>query len=117
MNVWSEIYDTTIQDVKYLFKLKKEMDETTAKDIINLFRLNKENKSTKDRITRDIRIHFEHGKEDYYKPVKAGKLGSNNYIEYETNNDRNKTLEEYLSKIKPYSKDIKNDLKNLIQGN
>ena len=38
---------------------------------------------------------------------------SNNYIEYESNNDRNKTLsvEEYLNKIRPYLKDITNDLK------
>ena len=34
------------------------MDETTTKDIKNLFRLNKENKSIKDKITRDIRIHL-----------------------------------------------------------
>ena len=34
---------------------------------------------------------------------------SNNYTEYESNGDRNKTLlvEEYLKKIRPYFKDIK----------
>ena len=39
---------------------------------------------------------------------------SNNYIEYEINVDRNKTLsvEEYLNKIRPYLKNIINDLKN-----
>ena len=39
---------------------------------------------------------------------------SNNYIEYESNGDRNKTLsvEEYLDEIRPYLKDIINNLKN-----
>ena len=38
---------------------------------------------------------------------------SNNYIEYESNSDRNKTLsvEEYLNNIRPYLKDIINNLK------
>ena len=39
---------------------------------------------------------------------------SNNYIEYGINVDRNKTLsvEEYLNKIRPYLKNIINDLKD-----
>ena len=38
---------------------------------------------------------------------------SNNCIEHESNNDRNKIVsaEEYVSKIRPYSKDIVNNLK------
>ena len=38
---------------------------------------------------------------------------SNNYIEYESNSDRNKkiSVEEYLNKIRPYLKDIINNLK------
>ena len=38
---------------------------------------------------------------------------SNNYTEYESNSDKNKTLsvEEYLNKVSPYSKDITNNLK------
>ena len=37
---------------------------------------------------------------------------SNNYIEYESNGDKNKALsvEEYLNKIRPYLKDIINNL-------
>ena len=40
-------------------------------------------------------------------------LWSRNYIEYESNGDINKTLstEEYLSKIRPYLKDVTNVLK------
>ena len=67
----------------------------------------------KDGIIRDIMNLFEQEKEDYYKPVRVVNFWSKNYIEYESNWDRNKTvsIEEYLSKIKPYLKDIINDLK------
>ena len=46
----------------------------------------------------------------------AGNFWSDNYIEYENNGDWNKTLsiEEYLNKIRPYFKDIINDLQKLI---
>ena len=51
--------------------------------------------------------------EDYYKPVRAGNFWSNNYIEHESNGDRNRMLsnEEYLIKIRPYLKDTINNLK------
>ena len=57
---------------------------------------------------------FQHEeKEVYYKLARGGNFWSNNYIEYESNGDRNKTLsiEEYLTKIRPYLKNIINDLK------
>ena len=65
------------------------------------------------RIIRDIRNLFEHEEEDYYKPVRVGNFWSNNYMEYESNSYRNKTLsvEEYLNKIRPYVQDVKDDLK------
>ena len=52
------------------------------------------------------------------KPVRLGNFWSRNYIEYESNGDRNKTLsiEEYLEKVWPYLKDIINDLKNSDAG-
>ena len=62
----------------------------------------------------DIKNIFEQEeKENYYKPVRVSNFWSNNYIEYENNGDRNKTLsvEEYLNKIRPYLKDIINSLK------
>ena len=51
--------------------------------------------------------------QSYYKPVRVSNFWSNNYIEHESNSDRNKTLsvEEYLNKIRPYLKDILNNLK------
>ena len=57
---------------------------------------------------------FEHEeKKNYCKPVGVSNVWSNNYIEYKSNSDINKTLsiEEYLNKIRPYLKDIVNNLK------
>ena len=52
-------------------------------------------------------------KKKYYQPVRVTNFWSNNYIEYKNNGDRTKTLsvEEYLNKIRPYLKDIINNLK------
>ena len=69
----------------------------------NLFRLKRENKAIKHGISRDIMNLFEHEKEEhYYKPVRVGSFLSNNFIEYKSNDDKNKTpsVEEYLNKIK-----------------
>ena len=69
---------------------------------------------TKDTILREIQNIFENEEEEnYYKPVRISHFWSNNYIEYENNSDRNKTLlvEVYLNKISPYFKDIKNNFK------
>ena len=45
--------------------------------------------------------------------VKVGIFRSNNYIEYESSGDRNKVLQvqEYFNEIKPYLKDIINNIK------
>ena len=90
----------------YLFILEKD---------IRKLRQEKEAKSIKDRVLRNIKNLFEHEKEEenYYKPVRVSNFWSNNYIEYKSNGDRNKTLsvEEYLNKIRPYLKDIINNLK------
>ena len=68
----------------------------------------------KDRIIRDIKDYFEQ-EEDYYKPVIVSNFCSNNYIEYENNSEGNKTLsiKETLDEIKPYLKDIINNLKKI----
>ena len=51
--------------------------------------------------------------ENYYKPVRVSNVFNNNYVEYESNNHREKTVspEEYLNKIRPYLTSIKNNLK------
>ena len=51
---------------------------------------------------------YESDKEDYYKPIRAGNIFSSNYIEYESNGDKDKTLfiDNYLDKIEPYLNDL-----------
>ena len=51
-------------------------------------------------------------KKNYYKPLRVN-FWSNIYIQYKSNSDKNRILsvEEYLDKIKPYLKDIINDLR------
>ena len=105
-----------IKDGRNIFTLKKEIDDTGIKDIRNRFRFKKKHKVIIDRTLRDIRNVFKHEVEEksYYKPVRVSNFWSNNYIEYESNGDRNKTLsvEEYLIKIRPYVKNIINNLEN-----
>ena len=81
------------------------MNDNTIKSIRNLFKLKKENEAIKSRISRDIRTLFEQ-EGDYYKPIR-----NNNYVEYESNGDRNNlSVEENLHEMKPYLKNIITDL-------
>ena len=99
--------ENIIKDIRILFTLKKELNYTAIKDIRNLFRLEKETKAIKHRILRDIKILFEHEEEEnYHKPVRVSKFWSCNYIEYESDSDKNKasSVKEYLNKIRPYLK-------------
>ena len=50
---------------------------------------------------------------DYYKPIKTKSAFNGNYIEYESNGDKDKSLseKEYLSMIRPYLSNIINDHK------
>ena len=67
------------------------------------------------KILRDIKILFEYEEkeENFCKPVRLSNFWSNNYIEYKSNGDRNRTLslEEYPNKTRPYLNDIINNLK------
>ena len=95
-------------------KTSRPEEENIIKDIRNLFRVETETKAIKDRLLGDINNLFEHkDEENHYKPVRVSNFCSNSYIEYESNGDRNKTLslEEYLNRIRPYLKDIINNLK------
>ena len=85
---------------------KTENADMTIKDV-NLFKIKKENEVIDDKIISYIKKCFEL-EEDCYKPVRVGNFYSNNYIEYESNGDRNKTLsiEEHLEEMKPFFKDI-----------
>ena len=61
---------------------------------------------------------FHDKEEDYFKLGRAGIFLSNNYIEYESSSDRNKTLsvEQRVNKIRPCLKDIKYGIKIMIRG-
>ena len=83
---------------KGLSVLKKHYDHDDAKykgirDVGNLF-----NQSTD---------------KDYYKPIKTNSAFNGNYIEYESNGDKDKNLsaKKYLNMIRPYLSDIINDHK------
>ena len=69
----------------------------------------------KDKIIRDVRTLSEQQQEDgYYKPKRVSSFWNNNYIEHESNGDKNSNLllDEYLNKIKPYLRDIIIDLQS-----
>ena len=110
-----------IKDVRNIFRLKRELNYASINDVRNLHRLEKETEVVKDKIfIRDIKNIFqrEEEKKNYYKPVRISNFWRNNYIEFESNDDRNKALsvEEYLNKIKRYLKDILDNLKSLTRG-
>ena len=69
---------------------------------INQREKNIDNKLIKDIIFRDIMTLFEQ-QEDYYQPKRVGNFWNNNYIEHESNGDKNRnlSLDNYLNKIKP----------------
>ena len=74
----------------YFLTLKKKTKKRSNEKII------------KDNIITDIRINFDQEKEeDYYEPKTVSNFWNNNYIEYETNGDKNRNLAlgEYLNKI------------------
>ena len=74
----------------YFLTLKKKTKKRSNEKII------------KDNIITDIRINFDQEKEeDYFEPKTVRNFWNNNYIEYETNGDKNRNLVlgEYLNKI------------------
>ena len=81
--------DNIIKNMKNLFRLRKEIDNSGTKNIRNLFILKNENEEIKDKISRHIRTFFEE-EDDYYKPINLGNFWNDNYIEYESNGDKNK---------------------------
>ena len=58
---------------------------------MNGVKLKNENEPIKGRIIRDIKTFFQE-EEDYEKLVRVGNFYRNNYIEYESNGDKKKTL-------------------------
>ena len=87
-----------LKNVRNFFRLRKETDDTAIKDIRIPFRLKPENEAIKNKVIRDIRNLFNHD-EDFYKIFRVGNFWSNNYIEYETKRDKNKTLSFMIKNI------------------
>ena len=104
-----------IKDIRNLFRLKKEQNDTAIKGVTNLFRLRQEVKGIKDIVLRNIKNLFEYEKEEenYCKPIRVNNFWSDNYIEYKGRANKNRILliEEYVKKIRPYLRDIVDDLK------
>ena len=85
--------ENIIKDIRNLFRLKWRLNYTAMKDVKNLFTLEKETKVIKWRILTHIKNLFEREEEEnYYNPVRVSNFWIKNYIEYESNGDRNKTL-------------------------
>ena len=53
---------------------------------------------SKDKIIRDIWMPFEQ-EEDYHEPKRLSNFWNNNYIEYESNDDKNKNWMNILTKL------------------
>ena len=94
------------------------MSKNTLLSIINAPEPIKQNKTIKDitkenpdadKILGDIRTLFESDNKDYYNSIKIYNAFDDNYVEYESNGDKYKTLlnKEYIDKIRPYFSDIK----------
>ena len=69
------------------FQTKNKTDNFTVNDIRNLFRVKKENKEIKNKLIRVIKNIFEQEKENYYKQVRVGNFLSTNYNKYRSNDD------------------------------
>ena len=99
-----------IKNIKNFFRLKSEQNYTGIKDLRNLFRLEEETKQLKIEYLEILRIFLSMKKKIIINPRGVSNFQRNNYIKYESSNNKNKKLsvEEYLNKIGPYLKDINN---------
>ena len=88
-------------------KQKKKNKKLKKKEDIN-------NTLIKDRIIGDIRTLFAQEEEDSYNPKRVSNFWNDNYIEYESNGDKNRnlSLDKYLNKIEPNLRNIITDLQN-----
>ena len=90
-------------------KKTKKKEDNIFKAVRYLFELKQESETIKYVITKDIKnVLKQEEREDYHKAVIVGGFHGNNYVEYESNDDRKKTfsIKEFLDKIKLYLKDI-----------
>ena len=115
--------ETKIRNIRnpFILKNKKEIIDRITRDFLRNRRSKRRKKEirrkteynktlVKDRLIRDIRTLFEQG-EDYCKIIN---FWNNNYIEYESNGDKNRnlSLKEYFNKNEPYLRNTIIDLQN-----
>ena len=102
-----------IKDIKNLFKLIKKPNYNAIKDIRNLLDQKNKLKQLKIENLEILKIFLNNFQFQLIFKFFGLNFQDNNYIENESNIDRNKTLlvEEYSSKIRPYLKNIINNLK------
>ena len=115
--------ETKIRNIRnpFILKNKKEIIDRITRDFLwnrrskrrkkEIRRKTEYNKTlVKDRLIRDIRTLFEQ-EENYCKIIN---FWNNNYIEYESNGDKNRnlSLKEYFNKNEPYLRNTIIDLQN-----
>ena len=121
-----KILDLSLEELRAVAKIRdiKGYKSMSKDKLLSMLEESKQVKKTKtikdirkenfdsDKILRDIRTFCE-SEEDYYEPVRTSNAFNNNYIEYESNGDKDKTLsvKEYLDMIKQYLSDIITDYK------
>ena len=94
-----------IKAIESLFWLGKD---TVSGGIKNLFGLGKD-KILKDKeADKGIKDEVFEPEKDYYQPIRTGNAFSSNYIEYESDGDKDKILsvKDYLDKIEPNLNDL-----------
>ena len=101
-----KLKDKIINDTGRLFETEKEKKDRKKKHNKNVI---------KDGIIRGIRTLFEPEKEEDYLEIKRlSNFWKNNYIRYESNSDKNRTLslDEYLDKFNFYFRNMIINLQN-----
>ena len=99
-----------IRDIQKLFEPEEERKERKESE-----KKTKQNERIiKEKIIRDIRILFEQEEKDSYKPKRINSFWNSNYIEYESNGDKNRnlSLDECLNKTEIYLRNIMIDLQS-----
>ena len=93
---------------------KNATKSNMIKYIRNLLRY-KKNNVMKDKTIKDIRTLLESDNEDYNQPVRTINAFDCNFIEYESEGGKNKTLsiDDYLKEFKPCLINMINDIKAL----
>ena len=74
--------------------------------------IRRQNNYTSQSQNKEILQEFTESEKDYYKLVRVRNFWNNNFIKYESNGDKDKTLsiKIYFDETKPYLKDIRNSL-------